>query len=140
MPGDVLAPAGSNASGALDGLIGKMDVVFAISFLHVGDWEEMVVAAKRLVSFTKAEKGVMVVGRQLGSVNAGSHEMPTKGGSNWRHNVESMQRFWKQVGSETETEWEVEAGLYEGEELKGNQGHKWSEPGMRMIWWSAVRL
>ena len=118
-----------------------MDVVFANSFLHVWDWDEMIVAAKRLVSLTKAKKGSMIVGRQLGGVNASSHQMPTKGGSNWRHNVESMGEFWTQVGKETGSEWEVEAALDEGlKELKGNKEHSWSEPGMRMISWSAVRL
>lgn len=137
--GDVLAEPGAEKSGGLDGLVERMDVVFANSFLHVWDWDEMLVATKRLVSFTKAKKGSMVVGRQLGSVKASSHEMPTKGGSNWRHDVESMKKFWKQVGEETGSEWDVEAALDDGAELKENKGHSWSEPGMRMISWSAVR-
>lgn len=140
MPGDVLAEPDAEESGGLDGLVGRIDVVFANSFLHVWDWDEMIVATKRLVSFTKARKGSMVVGRQLGSVSASSHEMPTKGGSNWRHDIESMKSFWKQVGDETGSEWEVEAALDDGAELKENKGHGWSEPGMRMLSWSAVRL
>ncbi|KAL9074714.1 MAG: hypothetical protein Q9161_002083 [Pseudevernia consocians] len=139
-PGDVLAAPGSPGSGGLDAFVGAMDVVFASSFLHVWDWAEMVAAATRLVGFARPRRGSRVLGRQLGGVRAGSHAMPTKGGSNFRHNVESMRRFWEQVGRETGSEWEVEAGLYDGEELKGNTAHTWSEPGMKMIWWSAVRL
>ena len=138
--GDVLAKPNSGESGGLDTLVGQMDVVFANSFLHVWDWEDMIEATKRLVSFTKPKKGSIVLGRQLGSVNACSHQMPTKGGSNWRHNAESMERFWRQVGKETGSEWKVEAALDDGAELKGNKGHNWSEPEMRMISWSAVRL
>ena len=140
VPGDIIAESNSKEGSELDNLVGQMDVVFANSFLHVWDWHDMIVATKRLVSFTKANKGSMVVGRQLGSVNAISHAMPTKGGSNWRHNVQSMERFWKQVGEETGSEWKVEAALDDGAELKENKGHTWSEPGMRMISWSAVRL
>lgn len=129
----------SPEAGALDSLVGKMDVVFASSFLHVWDWDEMLHAAKRLASFLVPRKGSLFVGRQLGSLHAKSYPMPTKGGSNFRHNVESMRVFWEQVGRETESKWKVEGGLYEGEETRGNKSVSWSEPDMRMLWFVATR-
>ena len=100
----------------------------------------MLRATKRLVSFLKPQQpGVMVVGRQLGSLQPGSHSMPKKEWSSYRHNVESMRRFWEQLGAETGSKWRVEGELYEGEELKGNENHTWSESGMRMLWFTAVK-
>jgi len=139
LAGDVLAEPGSLESGGLDGLVGKMDVVFASSFLHLWDWTDMKAVAKRLVAFTRKEPGAVVLGRQLGSLTPGSYSMPTRGGSNYRHNVESMQKFWVEVGKETESRWEVEGGLQEGEEVTENRGHAWAEPNMRILWWTAVR-
>lgn len=81
----------------------------------------------------------MVVGKQPGSLNAGQHRMPTASGFNFWHNAESMRRFWHQVGDETGTSWKVEADVYQGHELIENRNHAWSEPEMRMVWFSATR-
>ena len=139
LSGDVLAEPGSKESGQLDELLGKIDIVLASSFLHVWDWDDMLVAIKRLVSFTKPQAGSMVVGRQMGSSVAGSFSMPTKKGSNYRHNVESMQKMWKQLGAETGTEWKVEGSLYEAEELRRNMHLSWAEPNMCALWFTATR-
>ena len=140
LSGDITAAPESSGAGDLDSLVGRMDIVFASSFLHVWDWDDMMHATKRLVSFLKPRPGSMVVGRQLGSLVAGSHAMPTKTGCNYRHNVESMRRFWEQIGREMNMRWTLEGGLYEGEETIGNQGASWSEPNMRMLWFMAVRV
>jgi len=137
--GDVLAEPGSKGSGGLDTLVGEMDVVFASSFLHLWDWADMKVVAKRLVAFTRQAPGAVVLGRQLGSLTAGSRSMPMEGGSSYWHNVESMREFWEEVGEETETRWAVEGGLREEEEITENMGHAWAEPSMRILWWTAVR-
>ena len=141
LSGDILATPHTKESGQLDLLCGKIDVVFASSFLHIWDWDDMLTATKRLVSFTSAKAGSMVVGRQLGSRVAGSHFMPTKKGTSYRHNVESMQRFWEQVAEETGSEWRVEGDLYAGEkELGENKTVSWAEPNMCMLWFTATRL
>ena len=88
---------------------------------------------------TRPCQGPMIVGRQLGSLNAGQYKMPTSSGFDCRHNKESLRRFWQQVGDETSTIWRVEAELYQGLELTENRSHAWSEPDMRMVWFSAVR-
>ena len=117
-----------------------MDVVFASSFLHVFDWDQMLLAVIRLVSLARPQAGSMTAGKQMGSVVAGQCKMPTASGFNYRHNVESMQRFWQQVGKETDSTWKVEAELYEGLfELAENKHHAWADPNTRMIWFCAIR-
>ena len=137
--GDVLASPGSTEYGDLVKLQGVADIVFASSFLHVWDWNEMVTAAKSLVSMTRSQPGSIIVGKQLGSTEAGRYKMPTASGFNFRHNVESMKRFWDQVGKETDSKWSVEADTYQGHELTENREHAWSEPNMCMIWFNATR-
>ena len=139
LSGDLLAEPGSVGSGELDILFENMDIVFASSLLHFWDWDHMLLAAIRLVSFTKSKKGSMVVGRQMGSLEAGSYSMPGMGGRVYRHNVESMKTFWDQVGVRTESKWRVDAGLYESEELKDERSQAWAEPSLRTIWFTAVR-
>ncbi len=138
LTGDVLAAPGGMACGGLDTLVGKMDVVFASSFLHLWDWADMKAVAKRLVAFTVKKPGTVVLGRQLGSLTAGSRSMPTHRRSHYRHNVESMRKFWGEVGEETGSKWEVEGGLQEGKEVNENMQHAWAEPEMRILWWTAV--
>ena len=58
----------------------------------------MLIAAKRLVSLTRSLPGSMIIGNQMGSLDAGQYEMPTGKGFNYRHNQASMERFWRQVG------------------------------------------
>lgn len=137
--GDVLAGPNAPEGQELSKLQGQIDVVFASSFLHVWDWDDMIKAAKCLISMTRPQPGSMVVGKQLGSFQAGQYKMPTSSGSNYRHNVESMKRFWQQIGVETGTSWKVEAGVYQGHELTENRNHAWSEPDMCMVWFNAVR-
>ena len=137
--GDLLAAPGTAGSDELDILFENMDIVFASSLLHFWDWDDMLLAAIRLVSFTKNKTGSMVGGRQMGSLKAGSYFMPGMGGRVYRHNVESMKTFWDQVGVRTESKWRVEAGLYESEELKDERSQAWAEPSLRTIWFSAVR-
>lgn len=136
--GDVLAGPTTPGGQEFIKLKGQMDIVFASSFLHVWDWEDMIKAAKCLVFMTRPQPGSMIIGKQLGSVNAGQYKMPTSSGFNYRHNAESMRRFWQQIGEETETSWKVEADVYQGHELTDNRNHAWSEPEMRMVWFTAV--
>jgi len=110
--------------------------------LHCWGWDDMLRATKRLVSFTRVGRGALVVGNQMGSLNAGQYPMPTAQGFNYRHNEESMGRFWAQIGQETDSEWELECGMYLPQAVKDNKDASWAkvDPGMRMIWFKAERL
>ena len=141
LSGDLLAAPGEEGARELDGIAGRMDVVHVASVLHVFDWDHMLRAAKRLVELTRAQKGALIVGNQMGSSNPGEYPMPTAQGRNYRHNEESMARFWKQVGDETGTSWEVQSGLFHPQVIKDNAQHSWAkaDPGLGMIWFMITR-
>lgn len=138
LSGDVLAPDDKG----LEPIEGKMDVVHAASLLHSWGWDEMATATKRLVSLTRKHPGSMIIGNQMGSLDAGQYPMPTGKGFNYRHNVESMKRFWAQVGEETGSSWNVESEMFLPPVVKENMEHSWakSDPNMRMIWFCAERI
>ncbi|MCJ1434882.1 hypothetical protein MMC27_004252 [Xylographa pallens] len=142
LSGNLLAVEGSTEAQELTALEGKMDIVHVASVLHCWALDDMVIAAKRLVSLTSKEPGSLIVGNQLGSLDAGQYEMPTGKGFNYRHNEESMGRFWHQVGEETESKWSVTSGMFLPPAVKENMEHSWakSDPNMRMIWFCAKRV
>jgi hypothetical protein len=100
-------------------------------------------ATKHLISLSKSKAGSVIVGRQLGSAVAGEFpdlKSSLNGvGTNYRHDVASFERLWKQVASETNSKWSVEASLYEGGLLAMNKGQKWAAPNMRMILFTVTR-
>ncbi|KAJ5591913.1 uncharacterized protein N7459_002282 [Penicillium hispanicum] len=121
-------------------LAGKVDIVFASSLFHLWKYESQLRAATNLVRLCRDKPGVMLVGRQLGSLLAGHYSLKDVGkGSNYRHNMESLKGFWYDVGLATGTRWTVEAGLYIGDELAKVKDSAWADPNDRMIWWCATR-
>ncbi|KAL9066105.1 MAG: hypothetical protein Q9161_007763 [Pseudevernia consocians] len=141
LSGDLMADPAAPEAQELAELDAGMDVVYVASVLHCWAWDDMIRATKRLVSLTRAVPGSMIIGNQMGSLNAGEYPMPTGKGCNYRHDVASMERFWKQVGEETGSRWEVESGLFYPAAVKENSEHSWAkaDPGLRMIWFMATR-
>ncbi|MCJ1303621.1 hypothetical protein MMC08_006431 [Hypocenomyce scalaris] len=94
LSGDVLANQSAPEGQNFTALHGKIDIVHAASLLHFWGWDDMIAATKRLVSLTRKQSGSMIIGKQMSTLDAGGYAMPT-GGVNYRHNVESMERFWR---------------------------------------------
>ena len=140
LSGDLLAIRAPDDE--LNTVEGKMDIIHVASVLHSWAWDEQIHAAKRLVSLSKPQSGSMIIGNQMGSLNAGEYPMPTGKGYNYRHDETSMARLWSQVGEETGTRWEVESGLFEPAAVKENREQSWakSDPGLRMIWFMVTRV
>lgn len=140
--GDLLADPSAPEAKDLNAHEGKMDIVHAASVLHCWAWDDMVRAAKRLVPLTKPQPGSMIIGNQMGSLDAGEYPMPTGKGYNYRHDEASMARFWERVGVETGSRWKVESGLFLPAVVKENLQQSWakSDPGLRMIWFIVTRI
>ncbi|KAL4945864.1 hypothetical protein BDV06DRAFT_3816 [Aspergillus oleicola] len=120
---------------------GKIDIVFASSLLHLWDYGTQLKVALRLVRLLRDHPGVMVVGRQMGSLYAG--EYPLTGFSNgtqYRHNPESIKGIWQDIEEAIQSRWKVEASLTEDDVVKQNRDASWGDPNMRIIWWSATRV
>ncbi|KAH6722067.1 hypothetical protein BKA61DRAFT_701140 [Leptodontidium sp. MPI-SDFR-AT-0119] len=98
---------------SLKQLDGQMSVVYIGLLLHLFDWEGQRKACERIVGFLKPEKGVLVLGQQVGSlvacdVMSGGERKVT------RHDLASFEKLWKEVGERTGSQWEVRANLDEG--------------------------
>lgn len=100
-----------NPESGLKQLEGQIDIIHAASFFHLFDWDESVTAMKQAVRLLKAKPGSMLVGRQIGNAEAGARAGSRTNKQRYRHNQESFEKMWKQVGEETGTNWNVDARL-----------------------------
>ncbi|KAJ9249617.1 hypothetical protein DTO207G8_6591 [Paecilomyces variotii] len=97
------------ASALLKELSGKVDIIHTGSFFHLFDWDQQVAIAKQAVSILRHRPGSLIVGRQVGHVEAKEDPRRSGAGLRYKHNPESWQKLWDQVGSETGSKWKVEA-------------------------------
>jgi SAM-dependent methyltransferase len=111
--GDVMADE-STTEGGLKELDGKINIVYAGSFLHLFDYAGQFKVCERIVRLLKPVKGSVVLGRQSGHVVAGERAHRTNYREKvFRHNEESFKKMWEEVGEKTGTRWKVEVELQE---------------------------
>ena len=126
---------------ALDQLQGKIDVVYAASFLHLFGWDDQLRVCKRIIKTLRPTKGSMVFGRQTGNVRGQEVRNPSPVGSDpkiiWRHSVESFTELWEIAGRETGSKWKVWGDLTSAEGM--GPGH-WGEDGLRRLRFEVERM
>lgn len=124
--------------GELKNLVGKMDVVHLGLFLHLFNWEKQVEACATVVGLLKREKGVIVIGQQIGMLEAGEE---ARGGNRmiFKHNVESFKRMWAEIGQKTQSLWDVKASLDHGLGI-GDEKRKWDNPSSRRLVFEVERV
>lgn len=99
-------------SGVIGEVRGKFDIIYAASFLHLFNYAEQLLLAKRIALMLKPVPGSVVLGRQRGNIKAGGYEHRTnEKGTMFRHNEDSFTRMWEEVGKSTATEWAVDVRL-----------------------------
>ncbi|KAF2095369.1 hypothetical protein NA57DRAFT_59386 [Rhizodiscina lignyota] len=86
----------------------KFGIVLAEQFLHLFSWNQNKSILRQLVT-NLTKPGTQVIGFQTANVNA--QEYKTQWGHMYFHNVESLEKLWKEVGEETGTSWTVDAKL-----------------------------
>ncbi|KAI0144852.1 hypothetical protein BJ166DRAFT_539204 [Pestalotiopsis sp. NC0098] len=86
-----------------------VDVLHCSAFFHLFPLQDQVTAAKLITRLVK--KDGVLVGRQIGSTEPGDVAAIQVGSSSYRHNVETLDAMWKEVGEATGTEWKVEGTL-----------------------------
>lgn len=119
---------------------GAIDIIHASSLLHLFTWNEQVQVATRLAGFTKAKPGSIIIGRQVGAEKAGEYRGLNEGSTSYRHNVESFERLWAEVGAKTGSKWKVDAKLDMQDIVKGvNLGQSWMEPGTKRLHFVVTR-
>jgi len=92
----------TDANSALSGLDGKIDIIYAGSFLHLFNYEGQIEVCKRLVKLLREKRDSLILGRQVGNTDAGEYVQTTnESGIMYRHNAESFKKMWDEVGEET---------------------------------------
>jgi SAM-dependent methyltransferase len=126
----------------LQELDGKIDILYAGSFLHLFGYEKQVEVCVRIVRLLKEKKGGLIVGRQVGHVEAGERSHRTNNEETmFRHNEESFKNMWELVGEKTGSSWrvEVKAGDIDDEDRRA-RGHRQQDEGLRRLRFSVFRL
>jgi hypothetical protein len=111
-------------------LDGNVDIIYAGSFLHLFGYEDQVAICKRIVKLLRDKKGSLLLGRQVGNLEAGEHvNSMNQSQKMFRHNSESFRKMWDEVGEETGTKWRVETQLLMPEEAQISErwGGPWSK-------------
>lgn len=117
-----------DANSALADWRGKFDMVYAGSFFHLWGLEDQIKVSKAVAGLLRPEKGSMILGRQIGAVEPTEQNFPT--GIMYRHNVESFQKMWKEIGDDIGATFTVEARLKSLDERHYN----WQREGTRRLW------
>ncbi|PSN60748.1 hypothetical protein BS50DRAFT_197398 [Corynespora cassiicola Philippines] len=116
---------------ALAKLRGQFDMIYAGSFFHLFGYEGQVKVSKAVASLLCPAKGSVILGRQIGAVVPAEHDHRTNPtGTMYRHNPESLQKMWKEIGDETGVAFSVSASL---EQLDDNH-NKFHSDDVRRIW------
>lgn len=127
-----------DSAGPLSKLSNKFEFIHIGLFLHLFDWEGQKTACKTIVDLLKSQKGVMVLGQQVGSLTPG--QVPKSSGSSmYKHDAETFKKLWKEVGEDTGTEWEVRASLDAGLGIEVHK-RKWDDPNTRRLTFEVERL
>lgn len=99
-------------SPGLDALEGKIDILIACQFLHLWDWDQQLVAMRRIARLSNI--GTVVVGYQRGREKGGVFSKPW--GSMFVHDPYTFEKIWQELGQETNKAWVVDVQLVELEE------------------------
>jgi len=127
-------------SSDLSALDGKIDILYAGSFLHLFGYADQVSICKRIVKLLKAKKDSLLLGRQVGNLESGEKVHRTNPNQTmFRHNSESFKRMWDEVGEATGTKWRVETELTIPEERYFNERLGEHGPNMRSLRFSVFR-
>ncbi|KAF2877220.1 hypothetical protein BDV95DRAFT_141169 [Massariosphaeria phaeospora] len=125
-----------DSTSALTALRGQLDMVYAGSFFHLFGYEDQVTVSKAVASLLRPRPGSMILGRQIGSVNAAEHGHKTNPtGTMFRHNVESVQDMWTQIGNDLGVSFAVTANL---QDLEGDH-FRFHTNDTKRIWFTIRR-
>jgi SAM-dependent methyltransferase len=100
-----------NPASSLNDIKGKVDIVYAGSFFHLWGLEKQKEVSKAVANLLRPQPGSMIIGRQVGAITAVERSSAT--GSMFRHNVESFQELWKEIGDDLGVTFTVTATLKE---------------------------
>ena len=128
---------------ALNQLNGQISNVFIGSFLHLFNWDQQFAICKRIVSLLDLSKENLVLGRQVGNVEASEYEKhilaDDQNKTRFRHNTESFAELWNKVGEATGTKWETKASQLSLTEVESYAAVGWNPAGSTRLTFTVRR-
>lgn len=128
-----------SSNSELNALDGTVDIVNASAFFHLFDYEGQFNAATRVAKLLRKVPGSLIVGRQMGNSLKGDHYANRKmgGDSKYRHDKQTWEQMWKEVGEKTGTKWEVDVWWME---LQATKDASLNEKGSQQMKYSCRML
>ena len=123
---------------SIESLQSKIDIISAQSFFHLFTLEDQVTAAIHLARLTKPIPGSIIVGRQLGLMEARETTGLTPETTVFLHNPDSFTNFWQDVGAATDSKWKVETEIEKAPDHILHQS--WAAPGTMFFVFTVTRL
>ena len=122
----------------IEKLGGGVDIVYAASFFNLFNWDQQILLASHVIRLMKPKTGSMLLGRQLGSLEAGEYpHLKMDGSTTYWHDIESWKKLWTEAGKSTNSLWRVEATLDEKD--YGYDQNKRGIPSQRRLLFAVYR-
>lgn len=86
-------------------------VVHASSFFHLWDYQGQLLASKAVARLLKPVPGSMIMGEQLGSLEAGAYSLMSPDKTMYLCDAASMAELWERVGRETGNKFDVSVAM-----------------------------
>ena len=115
----------------------KIDIISAQSFFHLFTLGDQVTAAIHLSRLTKPIPGSIIVGRQLGFMEARDTQGLTPETTVFLHNPESFTKLWQDVGAATDSKWKVDTRVERAPDRILHQ--QWAAPDMMIFVFTVTR-
>lgn len=109
----------------------KADIIHCSAFFHLFPLPQQTEAAKNVARLVRPNG--IIVGRQSGSVKPGEVPAIAKGSTSFRHDINTFQAMWYEVGRATGTEWRVSGTLDEVGMLVGKKNAVEDENSRRLL-------
>jgi SAM-dependent methyltransferase len=87
----------------------NVDIIYTGSFFHLWGLEKQREVSKAVALLLRRTPGSMIVGRQMGAVDA--MEKTSTTGTMYRHNADSFKKLWKEIGDDLGVSFKVDARL-----------------------------
>lgn len=99
----------------LKALDGRISFIFVGAFLHLFPREVQLRAVVRMMRLLRDQKGVMILGRQVGNFVPTATFRKSRPEPYFQHNVESLREMWFEAADLTGTKWSVDGRLLDWE-------------------------
>lgn len=113
-------------------LMGSIDIISISAVMHQWPYDMQVECATKLVTFSKP--GSIVIGHQIGNVEAQQSPFGPKKILTYRHNAESMIEMWNEVGRLTDTKWKAQARMMDFADIDWDpKDNEWIGEGVKVV-------